>query len=385
MKFKLFMLSFLSVAAMVLGANYLFVKTADKELTTNLEDNVIKAASLFNHINRADSFSRINEAEGLAAKDAFLDVFDMDKYAENPEEASRLIRIELDIINKYDDDADIIFVTDMDGMVVAKNLDQSMRGMILKEIPTISRALAGKSSEDIMEIKRAFYRTTTVPIRKDCKIVGTMTFGNKFDSEMAEADFMVLNHENNSDSIKKPLYFAYMDLKSKNLIASNMPTEIHSALRTIINSDSNFSSEFFKDGKKTHSFATEMNNGNYFVSLTKYQKNSDKEIFFVVAGSVDDALAGFKSKKEKFMLFSILITLLGLIAAFILEEKFMAPINRFMEGMLEIISGNKDYRFSSDADDLEGNLNQNANYMISVLLNEENVDKPDEDDKKGDE
>lgn len=385
MKFKLFLLSSLLVLAMALGANYFFVKTADKELATNLKDNVIKAASLFNHINRADSFARLDEAENLAGKKAFLEVFDMNAYFENPEEISRLIRIELDIINKYDDDSDIIFVTNLEGIVVAKNLDQSMRGMALNSVPSISRAIDGKSSEDIMEIKKRFYRTTTVPIRKDCQIVGTMTFGNKFDSEMAEADFMMLNHENNSDSIKKPLYFAYIDLKAKNLIASNMPTEIHSALRTVINSNDNFSSTFFEDGKKTHSFSTTMSDGNYFISLTKYQRNSDKEIFFVVAGSVDDALSIFKNKKEKFILFSILIALLGLVAVFILEEKFMAPINRFMEGMLEVISGNRDFRFSSDANDLEGNLNQNANYMISVLLNEENIDKPDEEDKIGDE
>lgn len=42
--------------------------------------------------------------------------------------------------------------------------------------------------------------------------------------------------------------------------------------------------------------------------------------------------------------------------------------------MIEIIHGNRTFRFSNEAEGVEEQLNQNANMMIAALLNERTAD-----------
>jgi len=371
MKFKIFLLSFSTIALIFLATHYFFVIDTKQNLVMTLKDNVSRATSLYKHINRADSFARINKAVELANKKELLDAIDLED-KENYEEIAEKIQVELNIINRFQDTSDIIFVTDIDGYVIARNLDDTLKGMIFKDKILIKSAIAGSAGEDVFKIMGKLHRVISVPIKKDCKVIGTISFANQIDSEMAKIDFRTLAEETSEEKQKTPLYFAFLDLKNKEFLGSNMPPDFHTSLKAQLNSNQNFSQDVIKDdAERKFAFNMVLAGEKFYANVSAHpQLNQMKRVHYIILSSVDNVTRPLKSKKNNFLFFTALIIVLSFIIAFVLEESFMAPVNKFMEGMLEIINGNKKYRFSNDTEGLEGSLNQNANYMISVLLGE---------------
>jgi len=129
--------------------------------------------------------------------------------------------------------------------------------------------------------------------------------------------------------------------------------------------------DFRNDREKKKSLSFRLSGELYNASVALHsQRFGDSKLGYIILGSKDSVLLNIKAEQNKFIFIVLLVTILAIMISYFLVESFLTPINKFMEGMVEIINGNKKFRFNNDAEGIEGNLNQNANYMISVLLGE---------------
>jgi len=254
MRAKLYLL-ILSVAGAIFLSGHMFIEDTKATIATGLEDSISRATSLYKHINRANALTRIRKAESIAKKKELLKALDLEKYEQNPDLVAENVQIELNIINRYQDPSDIIFVTDFNGIVVARNLDDDLRDTSFEKNPLISSALKGTSDEDLFVLAGRLCRVTSVPIQQDDLIIGTISFANYIDSEMAKKEFGVLDEETKGERDKTSLYFAYLSLEPVRLLGSNLPSTVHSTLKENISAIKKDIIDFRNDREKKKSLS----------------------------------------------------------------------------------------------------------------------------------
>jgi methyl-accepting chemotaxis protein len=278
------------------------------------------------------------------------------------------------------DKNDIIFVVDLNGNVVAKNLDGTLRGKNFADKLLVSSALKGTSNRDIMQILGKTYRVTAAPMKKEGKIVGAYCSADVVNSETAKEVMASLTDE---ASLNKSMKFYFGFFNKNELLGSTMPTELHEKFRHYINTHKDKIEKVDQEEGKVHQLTISLKGESFYASITRHPSLSDNnDMFYLTLTSLDELLEPVIAKYGTFILITILLLVAGLISAIVIDEQFNKPINKFMENMLEIINGNTDYRFDNDAKGLESNLNQNANMMIATLLGEKVPEKTKEIDEQ---
>ena len=271
------------------------------------------------------------------------------------------------------DKNDAIFVVDIYGNVVAKNLDGIFRGKNLAGKLLISSALKGSSNRDIIQMLGKTYRVTAAPMKKDGKIVGAYCSADIVNSETAKEVMASLSEEASLNKTTK-LFFGFFTKNA--LLGSTMPTELHEKFKKYIRTHPSIIEQVDQETGKVHQIRISLMGENFYASVTRHPSLSDtNDMFYVTLTSIDELLEPVVSRYGTLILIAVLLVLAGLISAIIIDEQFNKPINKFMENMLEIINGNTEYRFDNDAKGLENNLNQNANMMIATLLGEKVPEK----------
>ncbi len=386
MKLKIFLVA-LTSALIVAGASYkLFVSYAQTRMVDALHERVSVASDLFSYYIRSDAVKKIRTDEEFAHKPQLVKAFDAELWAKNqprpsdtPEVAKEKkevrtkiyndTQVELNTINKVYDDSDILFITDINGNVVVKNLDGIFDGVSLGNFVLIKTALKGQADVDILKIKGINYVVTAVPFKNEKgEIVGTYCSGNIIDSEIVKDYASQLQLGSQAVQESAPIFFAMIE--NNKLLGSNMNPDYHDALRSALTRYSNDINQIKNEGEKTP-FTITLNRKSFYVVASKCEQLEDKEnVILLTLSSVDDVLVPINERVQTFLLIFVLVLVFAFIAAFIIDESIQKPITRFTEGMIEIINGNTSFRFNNDVTGLEEMLNQNANMMISVLLNE---------------
>ncbi len=365
MKAKIILLAVCSLALMFAAGYQMLLKPAENQLIGTIEDEVSRATSLYKYINAAETLERIRDAEEIASRKELLDVLDPATYATNPAEVAQRVQVELNVINKFADNSDILFVTDTEGKVIARNLDNTMNGLSFKENLLINNAISGRSDEDIFEILGKRVKTVSVPIRKNGAIIGTYNSANVIDSRMAKSDFSNLSEEAGAES----LALAFVE-KGK-VLGSTFPPDLHEALKKFIEANPAVVEMALTEAERKHAFTVTLGSERFYANISVHEHlGQEKQVCYVFLSSVDKALQPLRTNRNNFIWFTIVLAILAIIFALVIEEQAHAPINRFMEGMIEIIHGNRSFRFNNEAEGIEGQLNQNANMMIATLLGE---------------
>jgi hypothetical protein len=391
MKAKIFILTLVLTGAMYLAADYLFVRYSKTNLIDTAKSGVSQSISLYRYINMADSFAEIKNVESLAKKDELVNAFNVEKWEsaikENSKDFSNLsedskklireieqnIQVELNVINKMYDKNDAIFMVDVHGNVVAKNLDGIFRNKNLSKELLIQTALQGFSDRDVIKIVDKTYLVTAAPVIKNGKIIGAYCSADNVNSETAKEAASSLYDESLFNGLTK-VYFGFFDKSA--LLGSTMPTELHESFKKFIVDNQELINKIDAEGSKKHEVNITLKNENFYTTISRHPSLSDtNDMFYIALVSKDKLLEPLKTRHGTLGLISFFIVLIGLIFSFILDEQFNKPVNKFMENMLEIINGNSKYRFSNDAEGTEGNLNQNANMMIAALLGEKTPEK----------
>lgn len=369
MKAKIILLSLVSIALVFGAAYHLLVNQTKRQIVETLEDSVSRATSLYKYINAAETLDRIRNAEEIAARKELLDVFDPAAYVANPVEAAQKIQVELNVINKFSDDSDVLFLTDTAGAVIAKNLDDTLKGVSFKENLLISNAISGRSDQDIFEIRGKRMKVVSVPVRKDGQIIGTFNSANIIDSQMAKDDFSNLTEETNEEKGNNPLLFAFAE--KQKVLGSTMPPELHEALKKYVENDPSIVESALKEAERKHEFTAVLNGERYYANIAVHEHlGQEKQVCYLFISSIDKGLQPLHASRNNFIWITIIVLILAIIFGIVIEEQSQAPISRFTEGMIEIIHGNRKFRFSNEAEGVEGQLNQNANMMIAALLGE---------------
>ena len=271
------------------------------------------------------------------------------------------------------DKNDAIFMVDVHGNVVAKNLDGIFRNKNLSKELLIQTALQGFSDRDVIKIVDKTYLVTAAPVIKNGKIIGAYCSADNVNSETAKEAASSLYDESLFNGSTK-VYFGFFDKSA--LLGSTMPTELHESFKKFIADNQELINKIDAEGSKKHEVNITLKNENFYTTISRHPSLSDtNDMFYIALVSKDKLLEPLKTRHGTLGLISFFIVLIGLIFSFIFDEQFNKPVNKFMENMLEIINGNTKYRFSNDAEGTEGNLNQNANMMIATLLGEKTPEK----------
>lgn len=393
MKTKIFIPFFVAIIILFVAVYFLMILPKYKESEKNVKSKVSLMTKFYKYRNDSDKLKNIRDAKEMAKKKELVDAFDAEKwfelrsyfkdkdeddtspavseehiseekYKEMKKKIQDTVQVELNVINKLYDESDAIFITDIDGVVVAKNLDGTLSDLDIGDKLLIKTALNGLGEQDVIKLLDKYYKTVAVPLIKEGEIVGTYCSANIMDTEMVKKSF--LKEEEISDP---PVFFGFLD--ENDILGSTMPSGLHRNFDKYIKRTSDIFDEVKNDEHKIHTYPLRIENENYFVSISIHPRLSEKkDMFYMGMVSLDKITSQIDQDLYSLIIITILLIISGIVLAFVLEYHFYNPINHFVENMIEIINGNTEYRFDNEAEGVEGMLNQNANYMISVLLGE---------------
>ena len=404
MKIKLFLLTLILTALLYAAASYFFVNYTKGNLVESAKNAVSQSITLYSRIAEADKFDKIHKVESLAKNPKLIEAVNPAKWAEVSEEVLASfeqdaleqdgkskgekrnelspnakafvdkIETEMNVINQIYDDSDTIFVTDTKGNIIAKNLDGIFRGVNIADNKLFQIVRRGTANRDIMKIKGKTYLVSAAPIFENGDIIGMYFSADNIDSEAAKNAVANLYDESIFGNQQSKFYFGFFDKSS--LLGSTLPTQLHESFKKFIKGNQDVISRIDEENSKRHDMEIVLNGETFFASISRHPSLSENEdLFYISLISKNKLLEPLNSKLGTFTIVTILFLIISLVLLYIFDEQNGRPVNKFMEGMLEIINGNIKFRFNNDAKGVEGNLNQNANMMIATILGERMPDK----------
>ncbi|RPI02792.1 MAG: HAMP domain-containing protein [Ignavibacteriae bacterium] len=221
-------------------------------------------------------------------------------------------------------------------------------------LTVIRHALEGKdpAPDDISFwiIDEHLYQTVTVPIFQKF-LIGTLTLGKRITQEEARA----LKSDTHSD-----ITF----LLNNRIVAST-----HSDLAQIdlLRSYVAKPPELNRRNEKGKSIQREvvLDGENFLCAFARASNSS--EAIYVMAISVDQALAGFQRIEKIILIIGGISLILSIVGAFFLAEGITSPLRKLVVGTEQIRSGNYDFHMQVDSRDEIGLLAQSFNEMVLGL------------------
>ena len=405
MKIKLFLVTIILTALLYIATNYFFVNYTYDTLIESAKNAVSQSVSIYSRISEADKFDKIHKVESIAKNAKLIEALDHAKWEEVSDEVlsafaadalehegkakgdvkrSELspnakafvdrIETEMNVINQIYDYSDTIFVTDTKGNIVAKNLDGIFKGVNIANEKLFQVVLRGTANRDVMKIKGKTYLISAAPIIDKGTIIGIYFSADNIDSEAAKNAVANLYDESIFGNQQSKFYFGFFDKSS--LLGSTLPTQLHESFRKFIKGNQDLIAKIDEENSKRHDMEIVLNGETFFASVSRHPSMSDNEdLFYLTLVSKNKLLEPLSAKRGTFTIFAVFFLIISLVFLYIFDEQNGRPVNKFMEGMLEIINGNLRFRFNNDAKGVEGNLNQNANMMIATILGERMPDK----------
>ena len=406
MKIKLFLTTIILTALLYAATNYFFVNYTRSNLVEAAKNAVSQSVSIYSRISEADKFDKIHKVESVAKNAKLIEALDPAKWDEVSEEVlsafaaealendnkaegevkrSELspnakafvdkIETEMNVINQIYDYSDTIFVADTKGNIVAKNLDGIFKGVNIANEKLFQAVSRGTANRDIMKIKGKTYLVSAAPIVDKGTIIGIYFSADNVDSEAAKNAVANLYDESIFGNQQSKFYFGFFDKSS--LLGSTLPTQLHESFKKFIKANQDLIAKIDEEeDSKRHDMEIVLSGETFFVSVSRHPSLSDNEdLFYLALISKDKLLEPLSAKRGTFTIVAIFLLVISLVLLYIFDEQNGRPVNKFMEGMLEIINGNLRFRFNNDAKGVEGNLNQNANMMIATILGERMPDK----------
>ena len=406
MKIKLFLVTIILTALLYIATNYFFVSYTCGNLVESAKNAVSQSVSIYSRISEADKFDKIHKVESVAKNAKLIEAVDPAKWEEVSEEvlsafaAEALendgkaksdgkrvelspnakafvdkIETEMNVINQIYDYSDTIFVTDTKGNVLAKNLDGIFKGVNIANEKLFQAVLRGTANRDVMKIKGKTYLISAAPIMDKGNIIGIYFSADNIDSEAAKNAVANLYDESIFGNQQSKFYFGFFDKSS--LLGSTLPTQLHESFKKFIKGNQDLIAKIDEEeDSKRHDMEIVLNGETFFASVSRHPSMSNNEdLFYLALVSKDKLLEPLSAKRGTFTIVAAFLLIISLVLLYIFDEQNGRPVNKFMEGMLEIINGNLKFRFNNDAKGVEGNLNQNANMMIATILGERMPDK----------
>ncbi len=405
MKIKLFLTTIILTVLLYIATTYFFVNYTRGNLVESAKNAVSQSVSVYSRISEADKFDKIHKVESIAKNAKLIEALDPAKWAVVSEEVLSAfaqdaldnegkekgdgkrgelspdakafvdkIETEMNVINQIYDYSDTIFVADTNGNIIAKNLDGIFKGVNIANEKLFQAVSRGTANRDIMKIKGKTYLVSAAPMFEKENIIGIYFSADNIDSEAAKNAVANLYDESIFGNQQSKFYFGFFDKSS--LLGSTLPTQLHESFKKFIKGNQELIAKIDEENSKRHDMEIVLNGETFFASVARHPSLSDNEdLFYLALISKDKLLEPLSSKCGTFTIVAVFLLVISLVLLYIFDEQNGRPVNKFMEGMLEIINGNVRFRFNNDAKGVEGNLNQNANMMIATILGERMPDK----------
>lgn len=289
---------------------------------------------------------------------------------------------------------DLIFVVDREGVGVAafgKDLKKWFGTDVAKEFPLLNVAMSENRtisalwqwSYDAKAKTRPLYQVVIVPVRptSEDKPVGALVMGrrlndgaaNRVRSDLA-GKLKGVGATAELDRAESPHIAFY---KGKTIQASSMDSATQDRLSPLLMGDPKL---FGEEGGAT--VITDDKKMRYLVSALPYPKHlSDDPAGVLAVTPLEPTLKPLQSPGRTTLAVAIIMLLLGVIALMAIIQMFLKPIADIEEGVLKVISGNKEYEFvPTKGHPIATGLAQQLNNMSAFLQGKR---LPDEEDQGG--
>ncbi len=252
--------------------------------------------------------------------------------------------------------ADVFTLTDEKGRVWFRLDHPEKYGDTIAGLPFVQKALAGKDPSpadiSILVLDDKLYQTVTVPIFQQY-LIGTLTLGKRLTIEEAR----LLKQDTQSDITflngTRVVASTHSDIGQVDLLRSYLVN------RSWLDDEMNV-------GKSIQQ-TVRLNGEQFLCAFSRASAGSD--VVYVMAVSVDQAIAAFQKIENIVILVGLLALVLAIVGAFFLAEGITAPLRRLVVGTEAIRAGNYEFQLdlkSSSTDEI-GMLARSFNEMVLGL------------------
>lgn len=249
---------------------------------------------------------------------------------------------------------DLFTLTNERGRVLFRLDHPEMSGDTIANLAAVSKALEGKdpSVDDlsIWVIDDKLYQVVTVPIYQQY-LIGTLTLGKRITQDEAS----LLKRDTQSDITfllgNRVVASTHSDVGQVDLLRSylvNRPT-----LDAALKEGKSIQQEVRLDGER------------FLCAFSRPSVGSD--VVYVMAVSVDQALAAFQRIESVVVLVGLIALILAIIGAFLLAEGITAPVRKLLAGTEAIRSGDYEFQIQVKSTDEIGRLARSFNEMVLGL------------------
>ena len=251
-------------------------------------------------------------------------------------------------------EVDLFTLTNERGQVLFRLDRPEKYGDTLTMYPSIRSALNGNdpSSKDISIwlIDDRLYQTVTVPIYQNF-LVGTLTLGKR----LTQAEAFSLKHDTKSEITfihgNRIVASTLSDIAQVDLL------RLYLLNRTFIDSVLNSGTTYVHEGS--------LDGENFLCTYSSASKGSGS--VYVIAVSIDQALATFQKIENVILVVAIFALVLAIVGAFLLAQGITSPLRKLVHGTEQIRSGNYDFHLDVQSKDEIGMLAQSFNEMVLGL------------------
>ncbi|MCU0662606.1 MAG: hypothetical protein MUC50_09810 [Myxococcota bacterium] len=278
---------------------------------------------------------------------------------------------------------DLLFLTDRNGVVIARNTTPHAcpTGKLVKDaIPTVQRALEGEATFSLWSIadspfgaKKAdpaycqmlnsgLMEVASAPVIVDEVIQGILVVGSEVSNGEARKNAQLLGLD-------------LAVLKNGGVYSSSLTTDSQrQALeQELAQADVvAMTAAAVSSGKPSETFEIDVE-GESFIAIIAPSVSAEKKesIVNVVMASIDQETSYLNSLNMVLALVA-LCALAVIIIGFLLAGHFLKPVMIIEEGLLKMINGETNYRFDVKSSEL-GGLGYRINQLVSSLTGEEEV------------
>jgi class 3 adenylate cyclase len=348
-KYKLFLLLFGLTAGVVA---ILFVATSrivSDEVREGVVENFSRTRTFLNQQQRL-RYDRLVESAYLISENstfiANLSLDDPPTMARSTRRFSRFVK------------ADLMIVTNREGMVLSWLGTPERRGTMLMEREGVRTALAGQDPPleirlpTLWAIDQTLYQVVTIPVYSGDRVIGTLSLGTRFtDVEAANL---------RQDSTMQVSMFL-----DRRRIASTLPDTASHPYPTLWSDAQNRVERVVDERESTAPFRLAVNGEEHFAFLSPLGKG--EPAFYVASVPVATELATLSSLQENILLIAIVAALLTIPLAVVLGGIVSGPIETLQDAMGRVEAGDLDVEVDVQSGDEIGQLAHSFNDMIADL------------------
>ena len=251
-------------------------------------------------------------------------------------------------------EVDVFTLTNQKGQVTFRLDRPEKSGDTISTLPFVRKALEGHtpSTNDISiwTIDEKLYQTVTVPIYQQY-LIGTLTLGKRITQEEAA----LLKEDTQSDISfllgNRVVASTHSDIGQVDLLRSYLVKreELDAAMG---------------EGK-TIQQEIKLNGERFLCAFSRASMESD--VVYVMAVSVDQALAAFRKIENVIVLVGLIALVLAIVGAFFLAKEITAPLRKLVAGTEAIRAGNYEFQLELKSSDEIGQLARSFNEMVLGL------------------